>query len=335
MTVKDTKYFCTTSNQLFYSADSVYSDNWNYYQNAASGTFGLGKNSPIWEIIGSPSTKIYDIYMANYNGWSFADPTYVAHTLNSVMNLGAFSSEYTTAMPHTTIAPRDIGSYLFAITEFGFGKTDEATQTEYYKSIINWDADDSYGFFANATSLSMNFRGLGLPDKEFEKFEYYLSLLTKGESSCLNKRSGYCLLTNPCSHYYDTGLWDYDFKVKFVTQGDTNFIRIPLATFAANSNIDGGVCGIFVEFLDSRLSDDSKFIILGSMFFQSFYIQVTQAGVNAVSIDMYKNLNALPNTYIGSLEYAQGENPFQITVAKLETDVNTEMNGLPTFSASI
>lgn len=335
VTVAGTKYFCTTQNSEFYSADSVYSNNWNKYQSAAAGTFGMGKNSPIWEIIGSPATKLYDIYMTNFNGWTWAYPTYVAHTQQSVMNLGAFSSEYTTSMPHTTIAPYQGGSYLFALKEFGFGVTNDVSQTQYYESIMNFDAEDSYGFFANKTSFAMNFRGLGLPDKEFNKFSYMLSVLTKGESSCLNKPAGYCVLTNQCSYYQNTGLWNYDFKVAFETQGDVNYIRIPLATFAANSDLDGGLCAIFVEFLDSRLSDDSKFIILGGMFFQSFYLQVTQAGFNAVQMDIYTNLNALPSTYIGSVAYPQGENPFVPVAAMLQPDPDTQMNGLPTFAATI
>lgn len=88
---KATKYFCTTSNEEFYSADSVYSNNWAAYQSGASGTFGLGKESPIWTIIGSPATKLFDVYMINMSEWTWAQPSYTPHTTQSIMNLGKFS----------------------------------------------------------------------------------------------------------------------------------------------------------------------------------------------------------------------------------------------------
>jgi len=66
------------------------------------------------------------------------------------------------------------------------------------------------------------------------------------------------------------GLWDYTFKARFQNALDTNYIRIPLATFAANYEAEGGVCVIFVEYLADVL-EDSKHIMFGGMFFQSFY----------------------------------------------------------------
>lgn len=91
---------------------------------------------------------------------------------------------------------------------------------------------------------------------------------------------------------------------------------MPLASFAANYEAEGGVCVIFVEYLDSQYAD-SKTIMLGGMFFQSFYAQYTQAGVNAVLIELYKNKNALDSTYIGSDVYSQGSSVFVVPEAKL------------------
>lgn len=70
------------------------------------------------------------------------------------------------------------------------------------------------------------------------------------------------------------------------------------------------------------------------MFFQSFYAQYTQLGVNAVTVALYKNLNALPNAYVGEIEYDQGETVFNVPIAHLQTDSLTEKNGLPTFTAT-
>jgi len=60
-----------------------------------------------------------------------------------------------------------------------------------------------------------------------------------------------------------------------------NYIRIPLATFAANYEKEGGVCVLFVEYLDASV-DNSKSIMLGGMFWQSIYGQYTQFGYSGV-----------------------------------------------------
>lgn len=80
VSVQDTKYFCNTANSEFYSVNSVYHNNWNAYQTGAGGVFGMGKASPIWEIIGNPDKKMFDVYMANFNSWTFAEPTYTPTT---------------------------------------------------------------------------------------------------------------------------------------------------------------------------------------------------------------------------------------------------------------
>ena len=71
-------------------------------------------------------------------------------------------------------------------------------------------------------------------------------------------------------------MWDLDFKIEF---GDgsvegSNYIRVPLASFAANYEAAGGVCAIFVEYLDPTY-DDGKSIMLGGLFFQSIYAAYT------------------------------------------------------------
>jgi hypothetical protein len=119
-----TKYFCSNSPVTFYAADSVYNNNWNYGSAAASGIMGMGKNSPIWEIVGGPPTKEFDVYMSNYNDWTFADSTWTPVTTQSVIDIGTFSSDYTQADAHTTFAPEMLGSYLIGLETFGFGKTD-------------------------------------------------------------------------------------------------------------------------------------------------------------------------------------------------------------------
>lgn len=112
----------------------------------------------------------------------------------------------------------------------------------------------------------MNFRGLGLPKAEFNKFSNLLSVITKGESTCLSRESGYCALPRTCDKYTASGLWNFDFKIQFDTNLDSLYMRVPLATFAANFDQEDGNCVIFVEYLDPYFRD-SESILLGSMFF--------------------------------------------------------------------
>jgi len=166
---------------------------------------------------------------------------------------------------------------------------------------MNFDQDPTvYGGNSNSTNIAMNFRGLGLPISQFNKFSNLLSVITKGESTCLSRPSGFCALPRTCDAYQPSGLWDFDFKIMFEDVNTSGqYMRVPLATFAANSDAEGGNCVIFVEYLDSYFQDDQE-IILGSMFFQSIYAQYTLAGINSVQVDMYVNKNALSRTYIGN-----------------------------------
>lgn len=167
-----------------------------------------------------------------------------------MINFGTYDTTYGLSDIYTSIAPFTGGSYLFGLDSFGFGKTNVTNQTEFYESLINWNTID-YGVKANKTSMALNFRGLGLPAKEFKSFANLLSVITKGESTCLQRKSGYCALSNPCERYAEMGVWDYDFKIKFTTTSDDLYFRVPLASFAANYDAEGGVCVVFVEYLDS------------------------------------------------------------------------------------
>jgi hypothetical protein len=54
--------------------------------------------------------------------------------------------------------------------------------------------------------------------------------------------------------------------MQFNSEQDYNYIRVPLATFAANVEAEKGACVIFVEYLDYNEAD-SRAIMLGGMFF--------------------------------------------------------------------
>lgn len=78
--VVDTENFCTTASTEIFASDYVTQDNWNYVSSAASGTIGLGRNSPVWTILGNPSEMYFDVYMTNFNSWKWADDTYTPIT---------------------------------------------------------------------------------------------------------------------------------------------------------------------------------------------------------------------------------------------------------------
>jgi hypothetical protein len=71
------------------------------------------------------------------------------------------------------------------------------------------------------------------------------------------------MLANACATYKDSGLWDYEFKIKF--ESDTNYLRVPLSTFATDSD-QLSRCVIYVEMLDDD-EKDSRQIMFGSMLF--------------------------------------------------------------------
>lgn len=85
-------------------------------------------------------------------------------------------------------------------------------------------------------------------------------------------------MTKSCDNYPE--LWKYDIKLAFGSDDNLNYIRVPIATFAADYEAIGA-CALFVEFLDPYFQD-SKSIVLGAMFFQSFYAQVEYFGINGV-----------------------------------------------------
>lgn len=62
-------------------------------------------------------------------------------------------------------------------------------------------------------------------------------------------------MTQTCDAYKAMGLWDYDFRIKFNTGATDDYIFVPLASFAGNFDQEGGVCVIFVEYLEDFFPD--------------------------------------------------------------------------------
>lgn len=130
-------------------------------------------------------------------------------------------------------------------------------------------------------------------------------------------KNGYCVLPGTCASYPQ--LWNYTFKVDFYQV--PGYMRIPLATFAADGFNGTRVCNIFVEYL--QVINDNKTesgpltqdysIVLGTMFFQSFDMYVYQKPISysvPTRISFSVNPNALSRAYIGRAVNPKGPDAF-------------------------
>lgn len=73
-----------------------------------------------------------------------------------------------------------------------------------------------------------------------------------------------------------TSLWEYSFYIGF---GSDSYITVPLASFAINQKMEGSgtpFCLIFVQPLNNTLAESQQ-IVLGQMFFQSFFAEFNQS----------------------------------------------------------
>jgi hypothetical protein len=103
-------------------------------------------------------------------------------------------------------------------------------------SISNSDAD-LYGNDADSAIITLDFKGLGLPEASYKKFNNLLNIVSNGAATCLMGTGGMCLLPGTCSSY--SFLDEFNFKVKFAsTKNDTYFVYLPLNSFAIEGRTD-------------------------------------------------------------------------------------------------
>lgn len=82
-----TDYFCTYNDDLFFVANTLVSNDWNFASPSTAGIIGLGEGSPIWKMTGagSDSEQLYYIQFSNVTDLTFADASYVpTYTGNSI-----------------------------------------------------------------------------------------------------------------------------------------------------------------------------------------------------------------------------------------------------------
>lgn len=118
--------------------------------------------------------------------------------------------------------------------------------------------------------------------------------------------------------------------MNFTNQSNSNYLRIPLATFANSAvNAQGYKrCNISMSYLDPTLSQSSN-IILGGMFFQEFFTvfnnNYTYGGYPGrgwypgQTAQIYASNQAVFSPYIGSTYLPTGANPFVIPPTPIPT----------------
>ena len=180
-----------------------------------------------------------------------------------------------------------------------------------FRSIINND-EALYGFSTNSTFITADFRGLGLPTTSYNIFTNLMDIISIGQANCLKTQGGLCVLPQSCENY--PALWSYSFRVQFANT--TEYLIVPLATFAANQNLMGKnvtECVVYVENLNESLTNSVQ-IVLGNMFYQSFVYHQQFVGQTSTTITLGVNLNALSGTYISNATLLPlFEDPFTIT----------------------
>jgi hypothetical protein len=209
-----------------YSGETISADNWHFNEAGTYGMLGMGPNSFIWESFIEPEvfTATYSIELGRQ---IFLDPT---NSVQSNITFGVGGDAMYAAAGSNYIAMNSDADYTYALTDLSFGV--------YYTSADNNSVYQQYFYnltTSNPVSFSVNFMGLGLPSNLYSTMVTLLEYITTDEITCSNTLDGICTLPKACSEY--TAFEDYYFRFTF--EGATDYMRVPLATFAfTHSNHD-------------------------------------------------------------------------------------------------
>ena len=298
---KYTTQFCLANNICklldVYAANSVSQDNWLYGADGTYGILGLGPNSGLWTGFTDPVTLT-----SNYS-ISLARIASFATIPQSNITLGGVNIEDYTQAPYANVLA--LANYSYALNNFDFGivyQTNGVDTSEYFQSLQN----------TYPVTFTTNFVGMGLPADVWESVTSLIQIVSHQTATCSKDPDGVCELNEECAAY--TAFSDYTFRLNFTGSTDNFYIRVPLATFAQDISLSGGVrhCLIQVQYLEPTGSQTSN-IILGGQFFQEFFA-VFQ---NDHSVDpptqralLTPNENAIFNAYAGNETLPIGVNPF-------------------------
>jgi len=112
------------------------------------------------------------------------------------------------------------------------------------------DALETHVFF------NPSFRGLGLPASAWNTFSNLMEVVTRGQFDCSTVMSngvtfGSCIAYTSCANF--TNVWNYTFQIYFKGGSESNYINVPLSTFAFDyQDEESGLrtCQIYAEYLD-------------------------------------------------------------------------------------
>lgn len=145
-------------------------------------------------------------------------------------------------------------------------------------------------------------QGLSLPSAMFTTFVPLIEFVSGTQVNSDSSSSQGFSVTAPCSSFSST-LNDYSFKVQF-TSDTTNYVRVPLLTFAYDStDISGAaVCNLMISKLDTK-SANSDVVVFGGMFFEEFYGMFTNSYSSSTTMDqssaLFVGRNSIYSAYIG------------------------------------
>jgi len=278
---KSSNSSCT--DQYVYSGETVSSNDWLLNEDGAYGIIGLSPTSTLWQSFTEPVTRT-----AQYTVSIGRNTT----NSSSVLDLGGSVSDTYESQDVMTITSNN--DYTYDLESFQFGIIYTNPDSQYMKSL--------YTDFA--VQFSISFLGLGLPAELYSQVKTYLEDITDDRIVCQNTVNGYCTLPTACSTYT---LSDYYFVFNF-TDSDGNYMRVPLETFFDEQN--DGTCIVQITYMN--YTDDS--IVLGTMFFQEFYIGFINNYANPFNLyqqaQIYVGSNTIYSPYIGNTVLPDGPSPF-------------------------
>ena len=150
------------------------------------------------------------------------------------------------------------GVRTFSLRNLSFGLVTYPTfagllspKNQTMQALLHSDVPDDIHVFFNPS-----FRGLGLPHYAWSTFSNLMEVVTRGQFDCSTDMRngvtyGFCISYTSCASF--TNVWNYTFQIYFNGGSDSNYINVPLSTFAFDyQDEESGLqfCQIYAEYLD-------------------------------------------------------------------------------------
>lgn len=221
---------------------------------------GYGPGSPFWhQYIDTLGNALYSIALLPVSSKNQAlegDTPFYTESQVTFGSPGDYNSY--AKQPHSSpTATLDAqNQFTYEATTFGFGLVYSSDSTQYFQNFTD----------LSPITFTPSFQGLGLPSAMYDQYTTLVVNASQNAAVCGTGVGGVCYLPASCSAYQGHNLLDYSFQIFFPDQ--TNYIRVPLATFLVDLPNVG--CQVAVENLSAE-NDSSENVVFGSMFFSNFY----------------------------------------------------------------